>query len=216
MRGEPPGGGLAAGESSHYEVLPDENVPISGPFAGFPVSRAYLSQTPGGVDGSLSMDQGDEISRWSPVSCEKGDGDQPSLLAMRADPRRDRPPPDGQGDSLTYLSTYEPQVLLFARGTQKTIMPDPGKSTIEDVQGEAADKLCFGQPADHFSTSFSIILGRKGDRMLVYGHDPVVADGDFMTVPAQVFDDLPGAAKGSPGIDHPGPGCQFLMEHGGQ
>ena len=51
--------------------------------------------------------------------------------------------------------------------------------------------------------SFSVVLHPESDILFIHMYDPVVGDGHFVGVPAQVFDYLLWGLEGSLGIDDP-------------
>ena len=89
-------------------------------------------------------------------------------------------------------------------------MADPYKSSRQDMKTEAPDKLLVAQGHFLFRPTFSVIFVAKPDLLIRYFFDPMVTDGDFVSVSPQVLDHLFWAAKRPLGIYDPVLGEEFL------
>src|SRR5690606_34001771 len=87
-------------------------------------------------------------------------------------------------------------------GGKKAIVPDLTVAFWQYMQEEAGNELFSCQGAGFFAVFFSVQV-RKGDCFFIHCQYPVVANGNLMGIPAQVFHYGGRLAKGFFGIDHP-------------
>ena len=71
------------------------------------------------------------------------------------------------------------------------------------MHGETTDKFAFRKGTNLFPAAFPVVFHRKAYAALRDTRDPVIADGDLMGVPAQVFSDLLRSPKRPFGVDYP-------------
>ena len=82
-------------------------------------------------------------------------------------------------------------------------MPDFYKAFGQDVQCKAADKFLLCQCHLLFDAVLTIVFVTKSYRFIIHCHNPMVADGNFVGIATQIFQDGGGIAKRLFGIDHP-------------
>ena len=82
-------------------------------------------------------------------------------------------------------------------------MPDSHESTGQDVKKKTANKFCSSKGHDSLTIVFSIISPTKGDRFVVHLDQPVIRNGDAVSVSGQVIEDLLRASEWRLAINHP-------------
>jgi hypothetical protein len=80
---------------------------------------------------------------------------------------------------------------------------NPHESLGEDVQEESALELDGGQRHDPWLAAVGIILPSEGNSLSIKRQQPVIGDRHPMGIPAQVPQDLGGAAPGRLRVDNP-------------
>jgi hypothetical protein len=93
---------------------------------------------------------------------------------------------------------------------QEPIVTDADEALGEDVEEEAPTELAEGKGEGPGSLA-TVVLVAKGDGLVIDGHEPMVRDGDAVSVAGQILEHMFGRFEGGLGIDHPF-GAACLLE----
>lgn len=76
--------------------------------------------------------------------------------------------------------------LVFEGVGEESEVPDSAEAGREDVLGESSDKLLWSEGHGFFLVFVGVVFVRKGDSLITHFENPVVGNGDFMGVTAEV------------------------------
>lgn len=85
---------------------------------------------------------------------------------------------------------------------QKAVVADPDEALGEDMEEEAATELTKGERLGP-GPAGSVVLVAEGDGLVVDLLEPVVGDGDAVSIASKVAQNLLGAIEGRLGVHHP-------------
>jgi hypothetical protein len=77
---------------------------------------------------------------------------------------------------------------------------------------EASQELFGTQSHQPLFVAASVIFPAKGDLVTVMSDPPMVANGNAMSVAAEIAEDRPRAAEGGLGVNHPVLAAEFLHQ----
>ena len=101
-------------------------------------------------------------------------------------------------------------VALLEGRSQDAVMPDAGKSLGQDMEGEPSEELRGVQCTGFLFPLLPVVLYREADLSVLEAQDAVLADGNLVRVPTQVFYHLLGAEERPFAVDDPLFGKQFM------
>ena len=99
---------------------------------------------------------------------------------------------------------------------EKAVVADPNKTLGEDVEEEAPTELAKGERLGP-GPAGAVVFVAEGDGLVIQVDQPVVGDGDAVSIASKVPQNLLGAVEGRLGVHHPFGAPCFLeeaMEHG--
>ena len=86
---------------------------------------------------------------------------------------------------------------------------DADEAARQSVQQEPSQKLVGGNGHLALLVAVGVVFPTEGDRLAVEGDEPVIRDGDPMSIPGQVLQQVIGAAERRFGVDDP-----LFLAHG--
>ena len=86
---------------------------------------------------------------------------------------------------------------------EKAGVANTNEALRQDMQEETAEELDGSQGHHAVLAAVGVILVAKRDALSIEGHDPMIGNGDPMSVAAKISQHLRGAAEGGLGIDNP-------------
>lgn len=85
-------------------------------------------------------------------------------------------------------NSYLLEQLLLATGSEESIMANLDESFGQDMAGKSCDKFVYRQGHDLLYVASSAVSIAEVDLSLGQSDEPIVADGNFVGIPAQVFE----------------------------
>lgn len=95
------------------------------------------------------------------------------------------------------------KLLLPVMIAQEPIVADTVKAGRQNVQQEAADELLGREGRGLVSIAVAVVLPLEGDVSVLDVEQAVVGDGDAVSVPSDVIENLLGTCEGRFRVDHP-------------
>ena len=94
---------------------------------------------------------------------------------------------------------------------QEAEVPQPVEPVGRDVEHQPPQELDGIQGQGAQAVAMGIVFVAEGDLAVFQGDEPVVGDGDAMSVPGEVLEDVLGVCQGLFGVDDP-----LLVTQGGK
>jgi len=105
------------------------------------------------------------------------------------------------------------QALAFGRTAQKAVVPDAHTALWQDVLCKAPYKLELRKLHAPLASLLAVVVVAKTNLALANRLQPVIADGYFVGISAQILHHLPRPSKGPFGIYYPRL-CKKCIEQG--
>src|SRR5680860_953252 len=95
-----------------------------------------------------------------------------------------------RGPDISYLCFYTGQQFLLFTTAQYTVVAHANKTLGQYMERKTPYKFAVRQLQQRFLAAMAVVLYREGDTAPIKVLDAMVANGDPVGIPAQVFDHL--------------------------
>ena len=106
--------------------------------------------------------------------------------------------------------TADREELAATSVSQEPKLPNANEAARKYMLDEASQELFGTEGHQPLLVAASVVSPAKGDLVTFVSDDPMIADGDAMSVAAEITEDRLRAAEGGLGVDHPVLATEFL------